>query len=76
MGILAKLGGRKFIMAIFTVIAVAAHNWLGVSEQTTMTIAGVAASYIFGQGIADGLSGGATSSAPPELKDVTPKDLG
>lgn len=71
MNIIAKLGGRKFLMAIFGVIAVVAQSHFGVSEQTTMTVAGVIAAYIFGQGVADGLSGGATSSNPtPPNKDV------
>lgn len=77
--VLAKLGGRKFVLAIFGVIAIAAHNYLGISQETVMVVGGVVASYIFGQGIADGLSGGATSSTPPPpLKNVTPNnnDLG
>ncbi len=62
MDILGKLGGRKFLMAIFGVAAIGLHNWLNIDTQAVMTIGGVIAAFLFGQGIADGLSGGATSS--------------
>lgn len=62
MNILGKLGGRKFLMAIFGVVAIGLHNWLNIDTQAVLTIGGVIAAFIFGQGIADGLSGGATSS--------------
>lgn len=62
MGILGKLGGRKFVVAVFGVIGIGLHNWLGIDSNAVMTIGGVVAAFIFGQGIADGLSGGATSS--------------
>jgi hypothetical protein len=66
MGFLAKLGGRKFILAVFGVIAIALHSWLGIDVDAVITIGGVIASFLVGQGIADGLSGGATSSTPPK----------
>lgn len=60
--ILGKLGGRKFIVAVFSALAVGLNSYFGISEAAVMTIGGIAASYLLGQGIADGLSGGETSS--------------
>ena len=62
MNILGKLGGRKFLMAVIGVVAIGLHNWLNIDTQAVMTLGGVIGAFIFGQGIADGLSGGATSS--------------
>jgi hypothetical protein len=62
MELLGKLGGRKFLMAVVGVIAIGLHNWLGINTEGVITLGGVVAAFIFGQGIADGLSGGATSS--------------
>jgi len=62
MNVLGKLGGRKFLVAVFGVAAIGLHNWLGIDTEAVMTLGGVVAAFIFGQGIADGLSGGATSS--------------
>lgn len=67
--ILGKLGGRKFIVAVFAAIAVGLHSWLGISEEVVYTIGGIAASYILGQGVADGLSGGRTSSTAPVIEE-------
>jgi hypothetical protein len=61
--ILGKLGGRKFLVALFGVIAIALHSWLGIDQDAVMTLGGVVAAYVFGQGIADGFSGGATSTS-------------
>ena len=72
LAILGKLGGRKFLMAVFGVIAIALHSWLGISMEAVLTIGGVVAAYVFGQGVADGFSGGSTSSVAA-LKDFTPK---
>ena len=62
MNILGKLGGRKFLMAVVGVIAIGLHNWLNIDTQAVITLGGIISAYIVGQGIADGLSGGATSS--------------
>ena len=62
MNILGKLGGRKFLVAIFGVVAIGLHNWLGIQTEAVMTIGGIVSAFLFGQGLADGLSGGATSS--------------
>lgn len=69
MNILAKLGGKKFILAIFGVIAVAAHNWLGIDTEAVMTVGGIVAAYVMGQGIADGFSGGKTSSVAAAIEE-------
>lgn len=63
MNILGQLGGRKFLMALFGVLAIGLHNWLNIDSQAVVTLGGVIAAFVFGQGIADGLSGGATSSS-------------
>ena len=60
--ILGQLGGRKFLMALAAVIAIVLQEKFGISEQQTLYIAGVAASFIFAQGAADGLSKSATST--------------
>ena len=67
---LGKLGGRKFILALFAFIAVGLGSWLGISEDAIMTFGGIIASYLLGQGFADGMSGGATSSNPPKETDA------
>jgi hypothetical protein len=62
MSILGKLGGRKFLMAVFGVLAIGLHNWLNIDTHAVITLGGVIAAFIFGQGLADGLSGGVTST--------------
>jgi len=62
LNILARLGGRKFLLALFGALAIALHSWLGIEEESVLALGGVIAAYVFGQGIADGFSGGATSS--------------
>lgn len=66
---LGKIGGRKFLMAIVGVVAIALNSWLGISESATITLGSVIATYILGQGIADGFSGGATSSVANAARD-------
>ncbi|MBE7463858.1 MAG: hypothetical protein HS116_10165 [Planctomycetes bacterium] len=60
---LGKLGGRKFILAVFAALAVALHGLFGLDETSVMTLGGIVASYLLGQGFADGLSGGLTSTS-------------
>ncbi|HYG77806.1 MAG TPA: hypothetical protein VEK08_22560 [Planctomycetota bacterium] len=60
--ILGKLGGRKFLVAVFGALAIALHSWLGIDPEATLALGGVVAAYVFGQGVADGFSGGATST--------------
>jgi len=60
--LLARLGGRKFLLALFGALAIALHSWLGIEQESVLALGGVIAAYVFGQGIADGFSGGATSS--------------
>ena len=66
MKFLGKIGGRKFILAVFAVAAVALSSAFGISESAVMTVGGIVASYLMGQGFADGMSGGATSSTTPD----------
>ena len=67
LSVLGKLGGRKFIVAVFGAIAVAANSWLGISEASVTMLGTVVSAYLVGQGLADGLSKGTTSSTPPEV---------
>jgi hypothetical protein len=60
--ILGTLGGRKFLVAVFGALAIALHSWLGISEDAVLALGGIVAAYVFGQGIADGFSGGSTST--------------
>ncbi|HEY3323166.1 MAG TPA: hypothetical protein VGP72_22120 [Planctomycetota bacterium] len=62
LSILGKLGGRKFLMAVFGAVAIGLHSWLGLEEASILALGGVVAAYVFGQGVADGFSGGATST--------------
>ena len=61
---LGKLGGRKFLVAIFGTLAIALHSSLGIDAETINWVGGILISYILGQGVADGLSKGATSTLP------------
>lgn len=67
--ILGKLGGRKFIVAVFAALAVALNAYFGISESSVIAIGGIAASYLLGQGIADGFSGGETSTVAAVRED-------
>lgn len=67
---LGKLGGRKFIVAVFSALAVALNAYFGISEASVITIGGIAASYLLGQGIADGFSGGETSTVAAAREDA------
>jgi hypothetical protein len=60
--ILGQLGGKKFLLALFGLAAVVLNAKFGVSEQSVLAVGGIVAAYVLGQGLADGLSGGATSS--------------
>ena len=62
LAILAKLGGRKFLVAVFGALAIALQSSLGIDPESVLAIGGIVAAYVFGQGVADGFSGGATSS--------------
>ena len=73
MNLLAKLGGRKFLLAVLGVIAIALHQLIGMDEQTVYSVGGVLVAYILGQSYSDGASGGATSSTAT-LPPPTPKD--
>ncbi len=61
--IIGRLGGKKFIVALFGLVAVVVAAISGIDikpyENAFMS---VIASFLVGQGVADGLSGGKTSS--------------
>ena len=61
--IIGKLGGRKFLVAVLGLIGVmvAALTGFDIAPYTT-TIIGIAAPYLIGQGLADGLSAGKTAT--------------
>lgn len=44
---------KKFIMAVVGIVAMIAANFLPVTEDQVLGIAGIIVSYILGQGIAD-----------------------
>jgi hypothetical protein len=66
--VFAWLGGRKFVVALLALIAVPLSLHSGITltpdmqEKILTTIATIAGAFSVGQGIADGLSGGKTSS--------------
>lgn len=63
MNFIGKIGGRKFLVAVFGLIAVVVASLTGVNiEAYQETIIGIIGTYLLGQGLADGLSKGATSS--------------
>ena len=70
---IARLGGRKFIMALFAMLAIALSSWLGISEESVMTLGAMVSAYVLSQGFADGISKGATSTTPTE-KGATVSD--
>lgn len=59
---IGRLGGRKFLLAIVGVAAVVAQSVLGISPDQVLWIGGIVVTYILGQSVADGMSGGATST--------------
>jgi len=65
---LGKVGGRKFIVTILGLAAMMVNGLTGVNidDATVQMIAGIVASFVIGQGVADGLSGGATSTSSEE----------
>lgn len=70
-GIMGKLGGRKFLVALFGLIAVVLLAAFNIDiKPYENAIVGVLGTYLLGQGVADGLSGGKTSSTPPSNGDV------
>lgn len=75
--IIGKLGGKKFVQSIVSVLAVALVAIFGreilsekMQELIVYAIGGISGAYNIGQGISDGLTGGLTSSLPgtPEAK--------
>lgn len=71
LGILGKLGGRKFLMAIAGVLAVALHKYIPwVDPNDVLAIAAIVATYIVGQSYSDAKTGGATSTTTPVTDPV------
>ncbi len=70
-GLIGKLGGRKFIVAIVGLVAVIVDSLTGwdLTPHKEMII-GILGSYLIGQGVADGLSKGATATTTDETKSV------
>jgi hypothetical protein len=74
--LISRLGGKKLIVALTGVLAVILSTKLGLSEEQVKhvldAIALICAAFGVGQGIADGLSGGATShvATTPDSKDA------
>lgn len=62
--LIAKLGGRKFLLALVTLLGVAVASLTGyeIDANLSETLVGVLGTYLLGQGLADGLSGGKTAS--------------
>lgn len=62
--LIAKMGGRKFLLALVTLLSVAVASLTGYEIDANLreTLVGVLGTYLLGQGLADGLSGGKTAS--------------
>jgi len=62
---LGKVGGRKFILAIISVVVMVLNGALGldIPESTVQVVGGIVAAFLLGQGLADGMSGGSTSTS-------------
>ena len=62
--LIGACGGRKFLVTLLSALLVALGSKIGLTQQDALTIAGIAASYIIGQGVSDGMTKGITSSTP------------
>lgn len=61
--LIGKIGGRKFVVALVALLGVVVGSLTGFDiEPYKETIIGIVGTYLLGQGIADGLSKGATST--------------
>lgn len=64
---IGKLGGRKFLVALVTLLVVVISATTGIDlEPYKEIVIGVTSSYLLAQGVADGWSGGATSTTKKE----------
>lgn len=71
--ILGQIGGRKFIIALFSLVGVVVlAKWNVDISKYQDAFVGITGAYLIGQGVADGLSGGATST----VAALAPKDVG
>lgn len=70
---LKKIGGRKFLVAVFGVVTVVVMSLTGIDiAQYQDALIGILGTYLLGQGLADGLSGGATSTTSPKANRSDP----
>jgi len=61
--LIGKIGGRKFVVALVSMIGIVVAAVTGIDiAPYKETIIGILGTYLLGQGIADGLSGGKTST--------------
>lgn len=71
---IGSIGGKKFVVALLGLIAVvvSAKTGIDIKAETLDTIVTaigtIAGAYVIGQGVADGLSGGKTSSVVQNQK--------
>jgi hypothetical protein len=71
--VLGQLGGRKFLIALGTLITLVVHaQFPNANTDTVWAILGVAATYIFGQSYSDAMTNGATSSTTPISAPLDP----
>lgn len=63
--ILGKLGGRKFLMAIVGVVAIALQSKYHLDPEVIYGIGGIIITFILGQSYSEAKTGGATSSTTP-----------
>jgi hypothetical protein len=74
-GFLGKIGGRKFIVALVGLAAVVltATGVFDVTpelqERVVTAIMWIVSAFAAGQGVADGLSGGRTSTTAPQIEE-------
>jgi len=65
--LIGKLGGRKFLVAVVGLVGVVVAALTGFDlDPYKETIIGVLGAFMVGQGIADGASGGKTSTTTPD----------
>lgn len=66
---------KKFVALLIGLLVLVLKDVVGLDAETATKLAGLVGAYLLGQGIADGVSGGMTSSMPgtPTREDVRPK---
>jgi hypothetical protein len=64
LSLIGSLGGRKLLVTLLGILATWLHDKLGIPADMVNNIGALAISYVLAQGLADGLSKGATSTLP------------